>query len=61
MRRPLLIGGKAGYQSSVHYLHTTGSVVKTAAVIASPEHILSSIDANILKQIKLTLKSTCKV
>ena len=54
--RPLLIGEEADrqLQEYVRYLRATGSAVNTAVVIASAEGILLSIDANILKRVKLT-------
>ena len=56
MGRPLLIGEEAyrQLQEYAHYLCATGSAVNTTVVIASAEEILLSIDANILKRVKLT-------
>ena len=56
MGRPLLIGEEADRQLQEHvrYLRATRSAVNTTVVIASAEGILLSIDANILKNIKLT-------
>ena len=53
--RPLLISEQADrqVQKYIHFLRATGSAVNTAVVISAAKGILESIDANIIKRVKL--------